>query len=186
MTYQVDLDRIFDYLPTQETFKNGLRDEALIEVLYGTSIRVGELVSMKISNVDYVNHRLKVMGKGSKERYVPLGRKAEFALKKYCFEERNEKIPAFSDYVFLNSYGRRLSSQSAEFIVADTCEKAGVSKRVYLHMFRHTMATNLLDNGADLISIKQIWGHSSVSTTMIYTHVSSKSLLDSYHKFFTR
>lgn len=160
----------------------GVRDSAIVELFYGTGIRLSELANLNINNIDFVNSLIRVMGKGSKERLVPVGEMAKHALKKYL-KRRNEllkkTIKKDTDAIFLNKYGKRLS-------------RRGIQKRVALylrlisatgtnpHSLRHSFATHLLDEGANLVAVKELLGHSSLSTTQIYTHVSAERLKKIY------
>ena len=154
----------------------GQRNKTIIEVMYGTGVRVTELVDIKLSNIFFNEGILKVIGKGNKERFVPLGNIASNEIKKYL--DRRDKLNVdskFSDILFLNRYGRQLTRSMIFRIIKDSAEKAGINKIVSPHTLRHSYATHLLKNGADLRTIQLILGHESIITTEIYTH------LDSYH-----
>ena len=160
----------------------GMRDSAIFELFYGTGIRLSELANLNINNIDFVNSLIRVMGKGSKERLVPIGEMAKQALKKYL-KRRNEllkkTIKKDTDAVFLNKYGKRLSRRGIQKRVAlylQLTSAAGTNP----HSLRHSFATHLLDEGADLIAVKELLGHSSLSTTQIYTHVSAEKLKKIY------
>jgi integrase/recombinase XerD len=164
----------------------GLRNKAILEVLYGCGLRVSELVSLKISNLSLEEQYLKVIGKGNKERIVPIGQTALKLLKIYLEEIRvhiaikkdNE------DYVFLNRLGTALSRISVFNIVKEMAEKAGINKTVSPHTFRHSFATHLIEGGADLRAVQELLGHSSIITTEIYTHINRdylKSIITEFH-----
>jgi integrase/recombinase XerD len=164
----------------------GLRNKAILEVLYGCGLRVSELVSLKISNLFPEEQYLKVIGKGNKERIVPIGQTALKLLKIYLEEIRvhiaikkdNE------DYVFLNRLGTALSRISVFNIVKEMAEKAGINKTVSPHTFRHSFATHLIEGGADLRAVQEMLGHSSIITTEIYTHINRdylKSIITEFH-----
>ena len=154
-----------------------LRDRAIFEVLYSTGIRVGELVSLNTDRVDFISNLIRVMGKGKKERVVPIGEKAVDALKEYL-DRRKEK----SAVIFLNKSGKRLSDRSVRNIINKHIQKASIQQKVSPHMFRHSFATHLLNRGADLRSVQELLGHVNLSTTQIYTHLSTEKLKNVYDK----
>jgi len=166
--------------PSKEN-KNGLRDRAILETLYSTGIRVAELVSLDINNVDFIGGIIKVAGKGKKERIIPIGDKALRTIRDYL-NERKVSTQAQSKPLFLNTRNERLNPRSVRRIVDKyvkiTSKKRGVSP----HTFRHSFATHLLDRGADLRSVQELLGHASLSTTQIYTHISSERLKQVYNK----
>lgn len=160
-----------------------LRDRAMLETLYSSGLRVGELVGLDVDGVDLDLAVVRIMGKGRKERIVPLGSKAVAALKSYLgqrgrFQRDNGKEKA----LFLNAWGKRLTSRSVARIVGKYARRCGLSKRVSPHCLRHTFATHLLDGGADLRGIQELLGHVSLSTTQKYTHVSIDRLIDVYDR----
>ena len=151
----------------------GLRDKALLELLYASGLRVSELVSLSLSQINLETREIRVIGKGSKERMVLMGLPAAKALTDYLTKGRpillKDKI---SQAVFINRSGRRIPARRVQKILDATAKKAGFSKRVYPHLLRHTFATHLLDHNADLRVVQELLGHESPSTTQIYTHVS--------------
>lgn len=162
--------------------KNGLRDRLLIEVLYATGCRVGELIEIKIKDINKNNKTIRIMGKGRKERIVYYGDYVVLYLEKYLKEnERNN-----DDYLFLNDAKEKLIVQEVEAIVKNIVEKISLKTHVTPHTLRHTFATHLLNNGADIKTVQQLLGHSNLSTTGIYTHVSSDRLKEIYFKTFKR
>lgn len=162
--------------------KNGLRDRLLIEVLYATGCRVGELIEIKIKDINKDNKTIRIMGKGKKERIVYYGDYVVLYLEKYLKEnERNN-----DDYLFLNDAKEKLIVQEVEAIVKNIVEKISLKTHVTPHTLRHTFATHLLNNGADIKTVQQLLGHSNLSTTGIYTHVSSDRLKEIYFKTFKR
>jgi integrase/recombinase XerC len=168
--------------PDTSTVK-GLRDRAILETLYATGTRVSELVSLNVENVNLESGEARVWGKGSKERLVLLGKKAIEALKAYLAEARPKllwrtRTPA----LFLNRFGERIVVRRIEYLVEQYARGAGLPMRVHPHMFRHSMATHLMDGGADLRVIQELLGHVSVASTEIYTHVSMAQLRISYLK----
>ena len=151
----------------------GLRDKALLEVLYGCGLRVSEAVSLKISNFYIEDSFVRIVGKGNKERIVPIGEMAIGAVLAYL-ENRPAEFSGV-DELFLNRYGRALSRVSAFNTVKKMTLAAGVNKSVSPHTFRHSFATHLIENGADLRVVQEMLGHESVATTEIYTHIDSST-----------
>ena len=170
---------------------NGHRNKAIIEVLYGCGLRVSELTNLQISDIYKEDGFLRIFGKGSKERLVPIGDSSLKILFQYIDGARlhiNVK-PKFTDTVFLNSRGTSLTRQMVFLIVKDLAERNGITKTISPHTFRHSFATHLLEGGANLLAVQQMLGHSSVSTTEIYTHISDELLRDtltSYHPRFKK
>lgn len=168
---------------------NGHRNKAMIEVLYGCGLRVSELINLQISDIYKNEGFLRIFGKGSKERLVPIGDNSLKILFQYIEGARlhvNIK-PKFTDTVFLNSRGTSLTRQMVFLIVKDLAERNGIKKSISPHTFRHSFATHLLEGGANLLAVQQMLGHASVSTTEIYTHISDDLLRDtmlSYHPRF--
>jgi len=164
----------------------GLRDRVLLEVLYATGVRVSELVSLLMTDINLEAGFIKVMGKGSKERVIPLGQEAISWLKNYVETSRTFFISSSrtSPFVFLNRSGTKLSRQGFWKILRKYCLKAGISKRVSPHTLRHSFATHILEGGADLRSVQMMLGHSDISTTQIYTHLTTgwlKKIHTKYH-----
>jgi len=158
----------------------GLRDRVIMEVLYATGIRVSELVGLNFSNVDILGGTVRVFGKGRKERIVPIGRPAIFALGEYLKNRRTSNVERRTiNALFLNARGQRLTSRSVETIVNKYARLAGL-RNVTPHTFRHSFATHLLDRGADLKMVQELLGHTSLSTTQIYTHITPQRLREVY------
>ncbi len=156
-----------------------LRDRVILELLYSSGIRVNELVNMNINNIDFINEEIKILGKGNKERIVPIGSVAINWLSKYLKELKKisqDKI------LFINKNKKRLTARSIEMIIKKYAQKAGILKKVTPHTLRHSFATHLLDRGADLRSVQELLGHSNLSTTQIYTHLSIQKLKKEYEK----
>lgn len=170
---------------------NGHRNKAMIEILYGCGLRVSELINLQISDIYKEDGFLRIFGKGSKERLVPIGDNSLKILFQYIDGARlhvNVK-PKFTDTVFLNSRGTSLTRQMVFLIVKDLAERNGIKKSISPHTFRHSFATHLLEGGANLLAVQQMLGHASVSTTEIYTHISDDMLRDtmiSYHPRFKK
>ena len=163
----------------------GQRNRTIIEVLYGTGIRVSELIHLKLSNIFFKENIIKIVGKGNKERFVPLGNIASNEIKEYIKIRKSNIIDSkFSDILFLNRYGRGLTRSMIFKIISDSCKKIGLDKKISPHTLRHTFATHLLKNGADIRTIQLILGHESITTTEIYTHLDTYYLgevLKNYH-----
>ncbi|MGI9553512.1 MAG: tyrosine recombinase XerC [Thermodesulfobacteriota bacterium] len=156
------------------------RDKAILELLYSSGLRVSELSNIKILDIDRSQKVLKVSGKGRKERIVPYGSKADEAVIQYL-KSRSELNPR-EDYLFLNNRGSQLSTRSIERVVKKYGVLSGISKKISPHSLRHSFATHLLGSGADLRSIQELLGHSSLSTTQKYTHTSIEELMKIYDK----
>ena len=163
----------------------GQRNKTIIEVLYGTGIRVSELINLKLSNIFFEENIIKVTGKGNKERFVPLGKKASDEIKSYLKDRDQLKIDSkFSDLLFLNRYGRGLTRSMIFKIINDTSVNIGLDKKISPHTLRHSFATHLIKNGADLRTIQLMLGHESIITTEIYTHLDKvhlEEVLNKYH-----
>lgn len=158
----------------------GLRDATILELLYSTGIRVGELVNIKIKDIDFNGKRIKILGKGNKERYVLFGDKCLNLLNRYLVESRNKLIKKSCDYLFLNQRGTPISVRTTEKMVSDVVKKSSIKFKISPHTLRHTFATHMLDNGADLNSVGELLGHANLNTTAIYTHVSNERLRSVY------
>lgn len=172
------LESILD-MPDKNTVI-GLRDACILELLYSTGVRVGELVNIQIKDIDFSQNRIKILGKGNKERYVLFGKKCYDLINDYLDNSRLKLIKEVTDYLFLNQRGTRISVRTVEMIVDDVVRKSSIKFNVSPHTLRHTFATHMLDNGADLNSVSELLGHSSLNTTAIYTHVSNERLRQVY------
>ncbi|MEE3380264.1 MAG: site-specific tyrosine recombinase XerD [Succiniclasticum sp.] len=167
------------------TTAEGLRDRALLEMLYATGMRVSEIVNLKVENVNLEMKYVLVFGKGSKERIVPLGSVAAGYLERYLKEARptffvkDEEDP---QTVFIGLGGQGLTRQRVWELIGQYGRNAGILKHISPHMLRHSFATHLLDNGADLRSVQEMLGHADISTTQIYTHLTNKRLRAVYEK----
>jgi integrase/recombinase XerD len=165
--------------PTSTPF--GQRDKAMLEVLYATGIRVSELINLKLDDVHLDMGFLKCMGKGSKERIIPLGELAIDALTLYVNNGRRKLDKTRRQQVlFLNHHGRPMTRQGFWKIIKQYAARAGINKKITPHTLRHSFATHLLENGADLRAVQEMLGHADISTTQIYTHVSKVRLRDVY------
>ncbi len=163
---------------------SGIRDRAMLEMLYATGMRVSELVSVKVSDMNTGVGFMRVLGKGSKERLVPIGSRAMFWTQKYVKEARPLVTQdLLTEQLFLNQHGTGFTRQAIWQIIKAYARKAKIKKRVTPHMLRHSFATHLLSGGADLRVVQEMLGHSDIATTQIYTHV-EKDRLKSIHKQF--
>lgn len=183
----LSVDEIFALLNQPDIGKElGLRDLAVIELLYSSGIRVGELVFLNIEKLDLESRLVKVLGKGGKERIIPVGKKAVAAIRDYM--RKTEKIRKKKGYgtrngpLFLNYRGERISARSINRIIKKHSRNSGIMMDISPHSIRHTFATHLLDGGADLRSIQEFLGHVSLSTTQKYTHISIDRLMEVYDK----
>ncbi len=159
-----------------------IRDHAILELFYATGMRVSELVGLKMENVNLEAGYVRCLGKGNKERIIPLGRRAEDAVKRYCDEVRGKLTRGnLSSDLFLSRLGKKLSRQSIWKLIKFYAKKAKIQKEIKPHTIRHSFATHLLEHGADLRSVQEMLGHSDISTTQIYTHV-DKERLKTIHK----
>ena len=167
--------------PTPDT-PAGLRDRAILEVFYSAGLRVAELVGLNLDDWDRDAGILRVMGKGRKERIAPVGRHADEALQAWnAVREPNPKGSAEDQQaIFLNRFGRRISTRSVGRLIEKHIKAAGLDPKSSPHTLRHTFATHLLDGGADLRSVQELLGHKSLTTTQIYTHVSTSRLRETY------
>jgi site-specific recombinase XerD len=160
-----------------------LRDKAMLELFYSSGIRIEELVSINLKDIDFMSSNVKVFGKGSKERIVPVGDICLFAIKNYLDDRRKKGLTySVNSPLFLNKYGNRITQRGARKILHNWFMKSGITKKVSPHTLRHTFATHLLDNGCDIKSVQQMLGHKNLSTTQIYTHVTLESLRKIYNK----
>jgi len=179
--YEQEIDALFGSIDTTKTL--GIRNYAILELLYATGIRVAELCVIKLADVDFDGGMLLVHGKGGKMRYVPLGDFVTEALADYLRNARVElarKANIPTDILFLNHYGTPLTDRGVRDIFKRLTDGAAVNIKLAPHMIRHTFATHLLNNGADLRSVQELLGHVNLSSTQIYTHVSKEKLKSVY------
>ncbi len=187
------LPRYFEYHELEELFLVpdtstilGQRDLLLLELLYATGVRVGELVSIKVSDIDLSERMILVLGKGNKERMVEFGEYAEDILKIYLKDGREKLNIKNSPYLFLNHQGGVLTERGVRYILDKIIKKTTLSKNISPHMLRHSFATHLLNEGCDLLSVQKLLGHESISSTQIYTHVTTDRLKEVYYHSFPR
>ena len=178
----LSVDEIFSLIDSSVPKNNVLlfRDKAILELLYSSGLRVSEISNVKLDNINYNELFIKVLGKGNKERLVPIGSKAIEAINSYI-EKRIELKPK-SNYLFLNFRGNKISTRSISRIIKKYALLSGISKDISPHVLRHTFATHLLGSGADLRSIQEMLGHASLSTTQKYTHISIEQIMKIYDK----
>lgn len=176
--YFNEIEEIYASIDTSTAL--GMRDFAILEILYGSGLRVSELCNLTEKDLDYRNKTIKVFGKGHKERYVPLNEKAISSIKRYLLVSRPE-LRINSKYeepvqLFLNNHGGPLTTRGVRVILNNIIDRSSENLHISPHTLRHTFATHLLDGGADLRSVQEMLGHSNLSTTQIYTHVSKEQL----------
>jgi integrase/recombinase XerD len=180
-----EVERLLASVLTSDTY--GMRDLAMLELLYGAGLRVSELTSLTLRNLDIEEGFVQVIGKGAKERLVPLGDRARDALGRYLRELRPSLDRGHGGgAVFLNGRGQPLGRMGAWKIMRRCVERAGIERPVSPHTLRHTFATHLLEGGADLASVQEMLGHSDISTTQIYTHVDRTYLRDVHRAYHPR
>lgn len=177
-----------DFLDSNRRRKDFLasRDQALLELLFSSGLRAGEIISLKRQDRDFSSKRRKISGKGNKDRRVPFSSHADQAVKSYRKNLRPSLLKNKKDegYLFLSCRGERLTERGLEYLVGEAAKKAGFSLKVHPHRLRHSFATELLNNGADLRIIQELLGHESVRTTSIYTHVTYQDLKKTYDACF--
>lgn len=188
------LPRYFEYNELEELFKvpnittaKGQRDLLILEMLYATGVRVGELINIKINDINKSNRKITILGKGNKERIVLYGDYCEEILNIYLNEgrillDKNNK----SNYLFINHLGKPITERGVRYILTELIKKTSISKNISPHMIRHSFATHLLNEGCDLLSVQKLLGHESISATQIYTHVTTDRLKEVYFKSFPR
>ncbi len=180
-----EMRKLFSSLPEPKDFKTA-RNNAILELFYATGLRVSELSNLKMRDIDMQNQLVRVLGKGGKERIVPFGIPAKEALERYFRFRREyllEKKNLIEEYVFLNIRdGKHITDRGMKYIVTNMLKSLSSMKKLSVHSLRHTFATHLLNKGADLRAIQELLGHSSLSTTQRYTHLSIDRLIDIYRK----
>ena len=166
--------------------KSGLRDKAMIQMMYSCGLRVSELVNLRLKNVNGQERNVTVIGKGRKERNIPIREEAILLLEKYITEVRNKGKIVDKMYIFLNNRGKKISRQYFFMQIKKYAKDIGIEKEIHPHTLRHSFATHLLENGADLRVVQEMLGHSNVSTTQIYTHLSNSKVINAYDKFWNK
>jgi len=173
-----DLEKMFLVFNLDDKLEQ--RNSLILEMLYATGVRVSELVNIKISDINFYDNTIKILGKGNKERIVVYGSFCADSLERYLKDGRQKLLKSDTDYLFLNKDGKKISERSIRKILDSIIRKASLDIHVSPHMLRHTFATDLLNNGADLVSVKELLGHESLNTTSIYTHVSQEQVKKVY------
>ena len=180
----LSIEEIDNLLDIKLTDSFSYRNKAMLELMYSSGLRVSELVNVKIHDVDISNCIIRIMGKGSKERIVPLGDYAIKYIELYLKEHREKLIKReMNDYLFLNNHGKKMTRQGFFKILKGIAKEKNIKTEFSPHTLRHSFATHLLNGGADLRSIQEMLGHSDISTTQIYTHVSKEKLKENYNNF---
>ncbi len=158
----------------------GIRNRLILELLYATGIRISELVNIKISNINFSNKSIKVLGKGKKERIVYYGDYAKEYLELYLKKCREKLIKKNNDYLILNNNGNKITERGVALIINNIIKKTNIKTKISPHTFRHTFATHLLNEGCDILTVQQLLGHESLKATQIYTHITDDRLKDVY------
>ncbi|MFH5811431.1 tyrosine recombinase XerC [Companilactobacillus sp. FL22-1] len=185
--YEKEMNQLFEAVKGDDPLSQ--RNAALLELLYATGMRVSECANLLLDQLDFSNEIVLIHGKGDKDRYVPFGSYAKSALEVYFDQGRKvlmTKNHQDHQYVFVNSRGKNLTSRGIEYILNQIIKQTSLTSDIHPHMIRHTFATHMLDHGADLRTVQELLGHSSLSTTQIYTHVTMEHLQKDYKKYFPR
>lgn len=185
--YEKEIEILFDSVDGDKPLDQ--RNRALLEVLYGSGLRVSECSNLTLSVIDFDNNVLLIHGKGNKDRYVPLGTYAADAIQEFVHEGRKYLMDRFGkehDYLFINHRGDQITATGIEYVLNQIIKNSSLNSDIHPHMLRHTFATHLLNNGADLRTVQELLGHANLSTTQIYTHVTKESLQKSYRSFHPR
>ena len=178
--YEEELEMLFDSCKTDTPL--GIRNKAILELLYGTGIRVGECCSIRLKDIDFYMSTMLIHGKGHKERYVPFGSFAHDQLEDYIRNARPVLLNGAEDhgYLFVNFRGGRLTPRGLRGILNKLLEESSLQGKIHPHKLRHTFATHLLNNGADMRTVQELLGHAFLSSTQIYTHVTNEHLRKTY------
>ena len=187
------LPRYFEYNELESLFEAcdlsnalGQRDRLILEMLYATGVRVGELVAIKVSDINFSSRTILILGKGNKERIVPYGDYCEEILKLYLKDGYLSLNNQNSPYLFLNARGGKLTERGVRYLLEEIIKKTSVQKNISPHMIRHSFATHLLNQGCDLMTVQKLLGHESIKATQIYTHVTTDRLRSVYQNSFPR
>ena len=181
------IDEVNNLLDIEVSDPFQARNKAILELMYATGLRISEVVSLEFKNIDFDDCIVRVMGKGSKERIVPINDVALKYLKLYIDDYRPELVKGtINNYLFLNNHGNVITRQGIFKMIKKYASEKGIKKEIGPHTLRHTFATHLLENGADLRIIQELLGHSDISTTQIYTHLTNETLHNEYKKYFPR
>lgn len=179
---QEEVDRLFGSISEEDTFE--LRDKAIFELLYSCGLRISEAIELKFHEIDFDTKTIRVTGKGLKERIVPIGDEAVRLLKLYIEKSRSSIIgERKSEFLFISKKGSLLNRKSVWRLIKGYCARTDINKNITPHTLRHSFATHLLENGADLRSVQELLGHMDISTTQVYTHLARKQLQKIHTKF---
>lgn len=160
----------------------GIRNRCILELLYATGMRVGELVNIKLNDIDLKEKYIKILGKGNKERIVYFGDYAKEYLEKYIYEERDSLLKnKKSDYLLINNSGTNLSARGVELVIKNIIKETSIKSNITPHVLRHTFATHLLNEGCDILSVQELLGHESLRATQVYTHITNEGLRNIYN-----
>lgn len=178
-----DINKLLDiYIKTEYDCRN----KAMMELMYGSGLRVSELISLDVHSIDFTNCIIRITGKGSKDRIVPIGEYSMYYINKYLEVRESMLKKEHTDALFLNNHGKRMTRQGFFKNLKLILRKQGLNEDLSPHALRHSFATHLLEKGADLRSIQELLGHSDISTTRIYTHVSDNKVKEEYERFHPR
>lgn len=176
-----EVEALINACPQNDAF--GFRNRAMIELLYASGLRVSELVQLRLSDISLSEGFVRVLGKGNRERLAPFGAPASAAIEQYLIEGRPQLSVSSETWLFLNRYGKILSRQSIFLLIQQKAAEAGINKTISPHTMRHSFATHLIENGADLVAVRDLLGHSSINTTEIYVHTDSRRLREVVDRF---
>ena len=185
--YEKEMAALFEAVAGEEPLQQ--RNRGLLEILYGSGLRVSECANLKLGDIDWPGGVLLVLGKGNKERYVPFSEHARGALQEYLTEGRQTlmaKKKQTHSFIFVNNQGNPLTSRGIRYILDQVIKKSSLDSQIHPHMLRHTFATHLLNNGADMRTVQELLGHVNLSSTQIYAHVTKESLQKNYRHFHPR
>lgn len=179
----LSMEEVNKILDIQITDDYSIRNKAMLELMYASGLRVSELVNLKIYDIDMTDDIVRTIGKGSKERIIPIGDYAKNAIMNYLDIRDNFFKREINDYLFLNNHGKKMTRQGFFKIIKSIAKEKGIKKDISPHTLRHSFATHMINNGADLRTIQELLGHSDISTTQIYTHVSTKKMKDTFENY---
>ncbi|GAA0372358.1 tyrosine recombinase XerC [Alkalibacterium iburiense] len=185
--YEEEMEALFEAAEGETPLE--LRNQALLELLYGTGIRVSECQGIQMSDIDFSMGMLLVKGKGNRERYIPFGHYASEAISLYLKEGRDVLMKKYNkthSYLFVNHHGDQITQNGIQYVLSQLIKKSSLTHNISPHMLRHTFATHLLNNGADIRTVQELLGHKSLASTQIYTHVTTEHLQKDYNAFHPR
>lgn len=185
--YEKEMTALFE--AAEGTSPLDYRNQALLELLYGTGIRVSECQGIRLEDVDFTMGMLFVKGKGNRERYIPFGHYASEAIKAYLSQGREVLMSKYHkehSFLFINHHGDQITQNGIQYVLSELIKKSSLTNNISPHMLRHTFATHLLNNGADIRTVQELLGHKSLSSTQVYTHVTTEHLQRNYNAFHPR